>query len=291
MTQPIYWASSILLGIAFVLSFVAFLLAPISGGLNNDQRIQLNIITNNITTQTVEADALLESSTPLLEAVDNTSATINLNKIHDVPVLEQCEEALNGFFPIIVTKSETLYQGLLDFDLSRLDVLQPMLDSLEASVMSLAATFQYTGVVDVLQSGLFAMANFDDLSERVNLTYELTQMQLPAGARLYFIRVPAQPSVLLNIETVMGLEGAAIVFTDFDPPLPLGQGLVATAHTDPILDAQRDKIQVAPTFVSFTERTYDLANDRIIIRNPSQNFTLGDIVGVTQDLEMNVGYL
>lgn len=290
MGQPIYWATAAFLSIAALMAVVALSLAPLSGGLRSDQRIELNVLRNNISLLQVESEMLLDSTVPLQQAIDNTSSTIELNKRNSIPTLQQCQDTLNDFFPLIVTRSEELNSQLMNFDLTRLDVLQPLLNGAEMAVSALAASFQYTGVIETLQSGTFYMANFDEPTELTNMTYNLNEMQLPGGARLYFIHIPPNPENLL-IQTVSGSDAAAVVFTGWYPPLPLGQGLTQTPHTDPILDEQRAKLQVTPTPVIFKERTYDLANDQIIIRDPSRNFTVGDVVRVLQDIEMNVGYL
>lgn len=290
MGQPIYWATTALLAVATILAVVALSLAPLSGGLTSDERIELNILRNNISILQVESEMLLDSTVPLQQAIDNTSDTIELNKRRDVPRLQQCQDLLNEFFPLIVGRSEELNNELMGFDLTRLNVLQPLLDSAEMTVSALAASFQYTGIIQTLQSGTFYMANFDEPTELTNMTYNFKEMQLPGGARLYFIHVPPNPDNLL-IQTVDGTGVAAVVFTGWYPPLPLGQGLSQTSHTDPILDQQRAKLQVTPTPIIFKERTYDLGNDQIIIRDTSRNFTVGDVVRVLQDIEMNVGYL
>jgi len=290
MGQPIYWATVAILATATLLSVVTYSLSPLTGGLTSNERIQLTLARNNISDQQTESQTLLDSVVPLQQAIDNTSDTITQNKLHDVPTLQECEDLLNEFFPSIVAKSNELNEGLMSFDLSRLDVLEPLINNAEASVAALAVSFQFTGIIETLQMGTFFMSNFEESSESVNMTYSLNQMLFPGGAKLFYIHVPPNPDNLL-IQTVTGAVDAAVVFSDWWPPLTLGGGLLLTPHTDPILDDQRAKLQVTPTPVIFNVREYDLANDRIVMRDTSRNFTVGDVVRVLRDIEMNVGYL
>ncbi len=289
MRQPIYWASAGLIAIAVLLSIFAFSFSSIGAGLTNEERVELNVIATNISVQTTQSEALLNSVQPLQFAIDNTTNTININKVQDIPTLQQCQESLATFFPLLELKADAIHAGLDGINLAALDVLGPLLDTTEMMVQTLANDFGNTGQVQVLQDGTFLMSNGGNLDESVNMTYSLRQMLFPGGARLYFIQIPPNPDNLF-INTTDGLGEASVVFWEWYPPLLLG-GLSQTPTEDAILDGQRNKIQVTPTPVVFDQRRYDLLNGRIELVDTGRNFTAGDVVRVLRTIELNVGYL
>lgn len=287
--QSILWASIGLLVVACILSIAAFSLS-ITAGLTNNERIELNEARLNISQQRVTSKIVLEASKPYQEVVDNTSAVIEQNKLRDVPTLVECERILDESAVILAEKTRALQEQLDDFDLTRLDVLPPLIDAAEESVEMLAMDFQYTGVLNVLQTGTFLLSNEANEAENVNMTYTLEQMQFPQGARLYFIRVPPSTENL-EIQTVDG-PSAALVFGDWWPPLALGGGLsLPPTHIDPILDEQRGRIDTTPSRLSFKQRKYDLTEQIITVRDTANNFTVGEQVRVRFEISMNVGFI
>ncbi len=288
--MAIYWVSLACLFVASLLAIFSFSFSSVGAGLTTQERIQLNALAGNITTQQQQSQTLLESVEPLQQAVDNTTDTIQRNKDLDIPTLIQCEEGLGSYFPLLEQRV-TLLDALLDeLDLTRLDSLGPALDSTEQLVQTLATSFQNTGVVQVIQDGTFLLGNgANETVEFVNMTYSLREMLFPGGARLYFVRIPPSEENLL-IDTV-GLEEATLVLYAWDPPLLESTGLMQTPAEDAILDAQRGKIQVTPTPVVFDQRRYDLENGKIYLVDTGRNFTQGDVVAVLRTIEMNVGFL
>ena len=287
--QPIYWASIGLLAAACILAIAAFSLS-IHAGLNTNERIELNAARMNISEQQTTSKAILEASKPYQAAVDNTSDVIEQNKLRDVPTLQECQRILDESAALLAEKTQALQQQLETFDLTRLDVLPPLIDAAEESVEMLAMDFQYTGVLNVLQTGTFLLYNEANQAENINMTYTLEQMQFPQGARLYFIRVPPSTENL-EIQTVTG-PTAALVFGDWFPPLALGGGLsLPPTHIDPILDDQRGRIDTTPSRLVFKQREYDLEEQIITVRDTTGNFTVGEQVRVRFEISMNVGFL
>lgn len=288
--MAIYWASLACLFVASLLAIFSFSFSSVGAGLTTQERIQLNALAGNITTQQSQSQTLLSSVDPLQQAVDNTTDTIQRNKDLDIPTLIQCEEGLGSYFPLLEQRVTSLDALLDELDLTRLDQLGPALDSTEQLVQTLAASFQNTGVVQVIQDGTFLLGNgANETVEFVNMTYSLREMLFPGGARLYFVRIPPSEENLL-IDTV-GLEEATLVLYGWYPSLLEATGLMQTPAEDAILDGQRGKIQVTPTPVVFDQRRYDLENGRIYLVDTGRNFTQGDVVGVLRTIEMNVGFL
>lgn len=289
MGQAIYWTSIVCLLVASLLSVFSLSFSSVGAGLTTQERIQLNALAADITTQQPQSEALLDSVQPLEEAIDNTTDTIQRNKDVDVPTLEQCQEALDSYYPLLEQRVNNL-DGLLDeLDLTRLNQLIPTLDNAEQLVENLATSFQNTGVVQVIQEGSFLMGNgANETFEFVNMTYSLREMLFPGGARLYFVNIPPSVENLL-IQTVD--TEATLVLYAWHPPLLEATGLMQTPAEDAILDGQRGKIQVTPTPIVFNQRRYDLQNGRIELVDTRSNFTEGDVVGILETIEMNVGYL
>lgn len=285
-----YWASIGLALTAFLLSIFAFSFSAIGAGLNQGERIELNQAAQNITLTLISSEELLQSVEPLQLAIDNTSETIDLNKQRDIPVLDQCQESLASFYPLIQAKADQLDQGLDGVNLNLLNELNPLLDAASQLVETLANDFSNTGQIQILQDGTFFMSNgANQTYEMVNMTYSLREMLYPGGARLYFLQIPPNPDNLL-IETVAGEEEASVVFWGWYPPLLLG-GLSQMPTEDAILDGQRGKIQVTPTPIVFNQRRYDLQNGEIELVDTGRNFTVGDVVRVLETIELNVGYV
>lgn len=285
----LYWVTGITLGIAATLSLFSFGFSSIGGaGLASQERIRLNGAVNNITIQQQQSQQLLDSTIVLQYAIDNTTDTIEQNVRIDVPTLEQCEESLESFYPILQERVDSLNADLDSVDLTALDQLGPAVDAVEILVENLATAFQYTGVVEVLQQGTFLMGNTANYTfENVNMTYSLRQMRLSGGARLYFLQIPPNPDNLV-IRTTDGLSEASVTFFDWYPPLALDA--VQVPAQDSILDGQRYKIRVTPTPVIFNQRRYT-SQGHITLVDTGRNFTEGDVVRVVETIEMNVGYL
>lgn len=285
-----WWPLSLVI-FAALLSIAAFSMSAVGAGLSHEERIELYTARVNITNQQVEAALFLSSLTDLQGAIDNTSQAITLIKERDVPTLVECQSALDSFYPLVESRVQTLESQLDAFDMSTLNSLNPLVDDLENMVQSLASTFDYVGVVTTLQEGTFHLANTANAtSEFIVMSYSLKKIQIRGTAELYFIVIPPIPGAILQIETVDYGATASVLFSNWDPPLLLG-GLTQTPTEDAILDHQRGKLQVTPTTVLFNQRRYNLLAGEIEIVDTERNFTQGDLVRVTDAIELNVGYL
>lgn len=285
------WLAIAGLVLATLCSITAFALSG-QVGLNAAQRIAFYYAHSNITADQATSAQLLSDAQPLDVAYQATAEEIAADKQQHVPVLLQCEQILASNYPIMVERAQTLQAAVDAVDISPLAPLQSLIDNAASLLGALSTSFDHLGVIENIYSGTFLLTSIYS-TQSINMTFELHAMHFPAGAKLYFLHIEANPALLLI--DAAGPGPAQIEMSAWTPAvLRPAVGILPPAHTDTILDDQRNKIRVAQPSgypVTFSQRQYDLDSASIIFIDPVHNFTAGAVVGIVEELTLNVAFV
>jgi hypothetical protein len=285
--RPIHWLIAGVCSVTALVTIAALLLNVAEQiGLSNAERGLLVTAINNVTTSSTtcsDNQAIVANLNATLN--QNTSVVIAQQRNIYVPQVTACQLSVAANVPILAL--EVARVGAIVVDTSLLDAIQPQIDTTSAALTVLATTFQNSGVVTTIQSGTVTISNEFVPSDSVSSVYHLKKMIL-AGLTFYFVNIPA-PSPDLYITNASITTPAAIVFSGWSPAILVPSAIAG--RVDTILDAQRQKIQVAPTLVLFDRREYDASTGAITLRSLNHYFTPGDLLRITDDLEMNVGFV
>ncbi len=261
----ISFVALLLLGISFVISFIALFLtlrAPV--GLSSQNRIQLNNLANEIT----QMATLSAQNTHSLQEATTVNNNVTINPFL-LPRLQACQSANRVAIGPVVQLAQTRLAQLILFNttLNFTSLAVSLNVSMDATT-TLYGLMGGTGVITTHGSGT-------TLPPTTAWNYTLQGFTLATGREIYFLSFPAGQKAFFAINGTNTIQ------------LDMGTSFWASVGSgqDSILDDQTHKLDNAPNFIRFLRRVYSGSSIVLVGDTP---FTTENFVQIIQNLELQL---
>ena len=260
----ISFVALLLLGISFVISFIALFLtlrAPV--GLSSQNRIQLNNLANEIT----QMATLSAQNTHSLQEAATVNNNVTINPFL-LPRLQECQSANRVAIGPVVQLAQTRLAQLILFNTTL------NFTSLDASLnVSMDATTTLYGLMD--GTGVITTHGSGTTLPTTAWNYTLQGFTLTTGREIYFLSFPAGQKAFFAINGTNTIQ------------LDMGTSFWASVGSgqDSILDDQTHKLDNAPNFIRFLRRVYSGSSIVLVGDTP---FTTENFVQIINNLELQL---